>query len=93
MIHEDIVNDVKSKMQPKDDYIQLASLFKLFGDVYKRQIYRRTGGWGTDYLHHFHQTEDRGKAEPEMCGEEPEAGSGKVKEWQEYFGAAEPDWR
>ena len=30
VIHEDIVNDVKSKMQPKDDYIQLASLFKLF---------------------------------------------------------------
>ena len=29
VIHEDIVNDVKSKMQPKDDYIQLASLFKL----------------------------------------------------------------
>ena len=28
VIHEDIVNDVKSKMQPKDDYIQLASLFK-----------------------------------------------------------------
>ena len=26
VIHEDIVNDVKSKMQPKDDYIQLASL-------------------------------------------------------------------
>ena len=24
VIHEDIVNDVKSKMQPKDDYIQLA---------------------------------------------------------------------
>ena len=32
VIHEDIVNDVKGKMQPKDDYIQLASLFKLFGD-------------------------------------------------------------
>jgi len=30
VIHEDIVNDVKGKMQPKDDYIQLASLFKLF---------------------------------------------------------------
>ena len=30
VIHEDIVNDVKSKIQPKDDYIQLASLFKLF---------------------------------------------------------------
>ena len=32
VIHEDIVNDVKGKMQPKDDYIQLAALFKLFGD-------------------------------------------------------------
>ena len=30
VIHEDIVNDVKSKMQPKDDYIQLASLFKYY---------------------------------------------------------------
>ena len=26
------------------------------------------------------QTENRGKAEPEMCGEEPEAGSGEVRE-------------
>ena len=33
-----IVNDVKSKMQPKDDYIQLASLFKLFGDGTRVQI-------------------------------------------------------
>ena len=38
VIHEDIVNDVKSKMQPKDDYIQLASLFKLFGDGTRVQI-------------------------------------------------------
>ena len=30
VIHEDIQNDVKRQMQPKDDYIQLASLFKLF---------------------------------------------------------------
>lgn len=37
-IHEDIVNDVKGKMQPKDDYIQLASLFKLFGDGTRVQI-------------------------------------------------------
>ena len=34
----------------------------------------------TDYLHHFHQAEDRGKAESEMCGEKSEAGSGEVKE-------------
>ena len=39
VIHEDIVNDVKSKMQPKDDYIQLASLFKLFGDGTRVQSY------------------------------------------------------
>ena len=38
VIHEDIVNDVKFKMQPKDDYIQLASLFKLFGDGTRVQI-------------------------------------------------------
>ena len=30
---------VKSKMQPKDDYIQLASLFKLFGDGTRVQSY------------------------------------------------------
>ena len=34
----------------------------------------------TNHLYHFHQTEDRGKADPEMCGKESEAGSGKVKE-------------
>ena len=44
VIHEDIVNDVKSKMQPKDDYIQLASLFKLFGDGTRVQILHATGG-------------------------------------------------
>ena len=38
VIHEDIVKDVQSKMQPKDDYIQLASLFKLFGDGTRVQI-------------------------------------------------------
>ena len=32
VIHEDIVNDVKKKMQSKEEYIELASLFKLFGD-------------------------------------------------------------
>ncbi len=39
VIHEDIANDVKGKMQPKDDYIQLASLFKLFGDGTRVQIF------------------------------------------------------
>lgn len=37
-IHESIVNDVKAKMQSRDDYIQLASLFKLFGDGTRVQI-------------------------------------------------------
>ena len=30
VIHEDIVNDVKKKMQSKEEYIELASLFKLY---------------------------------------------------------------
>lgn len=38
VIHENIVNDVKAKMQSKDEYIQLASLFKLFGDGTRVQI-------------------------------------------------------
>lgn len=38
VIHESIVNDVKSKMQSKEDYIELASLFKLFGDGTRVQI-------------------------------------------------------
>lgn len=38
VIHEDIVKEVKSKMQSKDEYIQLASLFKLFGDGTRVQI-------------------------------------------------------
>jgi hypothetical protein len=33
-----------------------------------------------DHLYYFYQAEDRGKAEPEMCGKESEAGSGEVKE-------------
>ena len=37
VIHGDIV-DVKSKVQPKDDYIQLASLFKLLEMVPRVQI-------------------------------------------------------
>lgn len=36
-LHEDI-RMMKPSMQPKDDYIQLASLFKLFGDGTRVQI-------------------------------------------------------
>lgn len=38
IVHEDIVNDVKKKMQSKEEYIELASLFKLFGDGTRVQI-------------------------------------------------------
>ncbi|WP_216697133.1 MULTISPECIES: ArsR/SmtB family transcription factor [Bacillota] len=38
VIHEDLVNDTRNKMQPKEDYVQLASLFKLFGDSTRIQI-------------------------------------------------------
>ena len=38
VIHEEVVNEVKTKMQSKDDYVQLASLFKLFGDGTRVQI-------------------------------------------------------
>ncbi len=38
VIHEDIVNDVQKKMPDKDEYIELASLFKMFGDGTRVQI-------------------------------------------------------
>lgn len=38
VIHEDIVNTVRSKMQSKDEYLQLAALFKMFGDGTRVQI-------------------------------------------------------
>lgn len=38
VIHEDIVDDVRSKMSSKDEYLELASLFKLFGDGTRVQI-------------------------------------------------------
>lgn len=38
VIHENLVNDTRKKMQSKEDYIQLASLFKLFGDSTRIQI-------------------------------------------------------
>ena len=50
VIHEDIVNDVKGKMQPKDDYIQLASLFKLFGDGLKWAVKTCCKSWGEFFV-------------------------------------------
>lgn len=38
VIHEEIVNSVREKMLRKDVYIDLASLFKLFGDGTRLQI-------------------------------------------------------
>ena len=38
VIHEDIVNEVKEKIQSKEEYIELATLFKLFGDATRVQI-------------------------------------------------------
>ena len=38
VIHENIVNEVKEKMQSEDDYQQLSDLFKLFGDRTRVQI-------------------------------------------------------
>lgn len=38
VIHEDIVQEIRNKMQPKEEYLKLASLFKLFGDGTRIQI-------------------------------------------------------
>lgn len=38
VIHEEIVNKVANKMCDKSEYIELASLFKLFGDGTRVQI-------------------------------------------------------
>ena len=38
VLHEDILNEVKSKALDKDEYIELASLFKLFADGTRVQI-------------------------------------------------------
>lgn len=32
VIHEDLVNDTRSKMKPENDYDRLAALFKMFDD-------------------------------------------------------------
>lgn len=38
VIHDEIVNDVRKKMSDKNEYIELAALFKLFGDGTRVQI-------------------------------------------------------
>ena len=38
VIHEEVVSEVKEKMQPKEEYVKIASLFKLFGDATRVQI-------------------------------------------------------
>ena len=38
VIHEEIVNSVKENMSDKGEYLELASLFKLFGDGTRVQI-------------------------------------------------------
>lgn len=38
VIHEDLVRKVRNNMQPKDEYLKLAALFKLFGDGTRVQI-------------------------------------------------------
>lgn len=38
IIHEETVNEVRAKLSGKDEYIELASLFKLFGDGTRAQI-------------------------------------------------------
>lgn len=38
VIHKETVDAVRAKMQPKDEYMELASLFKMFGDGTRMQI-------------------------------------------------------
>lgn len=38
VIHEDTVNDVRSKMQNDKEYVRLASLYKMFGDTTRIKI-------------------------------------------------------
>ena len=38
VIHEEVVSDTRSKMRPKDNYMELAALFKMFGDGTRVQI-------------------------------------------------------
>ncbi len=38
VIHEEFVDEVRGKMQTKDEYLKLATLFKMFGDGTRVQI-------------------------------------------------------
>ncbi|MCC8169214.1 MAG: metalloregulator ArsR/SmtB family transcription factor [Oscillospiraceae bacterium] len=38
VIHEEVVNEVRGKMSAREEYIELAALFKLFGDGTRVQI-------------------------------------------------------
>lgn len=38
VIHEEVVTEVRNKMQSKEEYLKLASLFKMFGDGTRVQI-------------------------------------------------------
>lgn len=38
VIHQDIVDKVKNKMKSKDEFLDLAALFKVFGDGTRMQI-------------------------------------------------------
>lgn len=38
VIHDDIVDEVRSKMSSKEEYLELAALFKMFGDGTRVQI-------------------------------------------------------
>ncbi len=38
VIHQEVLNDTKSRMLPEEDYAKLAMLFKLFGDPTRVRI-------------------------------------------------------
>ncbi len=38
VIHEEVVSEIREKMLPKKEYLELAALFKLFGDGTRTQI-------------------------------------------------------
>lgn len=37
-VHDDIIEEVRSRMSAKEEYLELASLFKMFGDGTRVQI-------------------------------------------------------
>ena len=49
-----------------------------FGPGGRADLFGRAGGRGAGDLYHVFPVQDRREAEPEMCGEEPAAGPGKV---------------